>query len=391
MGGVLPSRKILSSLFIFSLVTYVYSNQNQHSLCSPAGFYSASGPHPAHLFVQCQPDHELYPTWCHGAVWRGLFQRSLEVVYTAAADALTQRHHSEPVSVFSRMEILLRRLLLGVWYFCRHCNHWHTDTQADQHPECISGRSGSVGISLAGHRLWCLAGRGCQSLYRTTISQNPGRLLGMFVCSLAVSEKFLSRDGLLQRTTVWWIRIGPTPFSHSQTPVASPNRMIYFITGGERSGKSRYAQQLALGLSAQPVYLATARKWDADFENRIQRHQQERDSRWINLEEEKYLSRMALKHQAVVIDCVTLWLTNFYTDHQYNWEAALTEARNEFDLLAQQPADFIIISNEIGMGVHADTAIGRKFVELQGWMNQHIAARADQVFFMVSGIALKVK
>jgi adenosylcobinamide kinase/adenosylcobinamide-phosphate guanylyltransferase len=167
--------------------------------------------------------------------------------------------------------------------------------------------------------------------------------------------------------------------------------MIYFITGGERSGKSRYAQQLALGLSAQPVYLATARKWDADFENRIQRHQQERDSRWINLEEEKYLSRMALKHQAVVIDCVTLWLTNFYTDHQYNWEAALTEARNEFDLLAQQPADFIIISNEIGMGVHADTAIGRKFVELQGWMNQHIAARADQVFFMVSGIALKVK
>lgn len=167
--------------------------------------------------------------------------------------------------------------------------------------------------------------------------------------------------------------------------------MIYFITGGERSGKSRYAQQLALGLSAQPVYLATARKWDADFENRIKLHQQERDSRWINLEEEKYLSRLVLKHQAVVIDCVTLWLTNFYTDHQYNWEAALAEARTEFDLLVQQHADFIIISNEIGMGVHAATAIGRKFVELQGWMNQHIAARADQVFFMVSGIAMKVK
>ena len=93
----------------------------------------------------------------------------------------------------------------------------------------------------------------------------------------------------------------------------------------------------------------------------------------------------------VVIDCVTLWLTNFYVDHQYDWQAALTEAHNEFALLIQQPADFIIISNEIGMGVHADTAIGRKFVELQGWMNQHIAARADQVFLMVSGIALKVK
>lgn len=167
--------------------------------------------------------------------------------------------------------------------------------------------------------------------------------------------------------------------------------MIYFITGGERSGKSRQAQQLALDLSAQPVYLATARKWDADFENRIQRHQQERDERWTNLEEEKYLSQLPLAHRVVVIDCVTLWLTNFYVDHHYDWQAALTEAHNEFALLIQQPADFIIISNEIGMGVHADTAIGRKFVELQGWMNQHIAARADQVFLMVSGIALKVK
>ena len=70
--------------------------------------------------------------------------------------------------------------------------------------------------------------------------------------------------------------------------------MIYFITGGERSGKSRQAQQLALDLSAQPVYLATARKWDADFENRIQRHQQERDERWTNLEEEKYLSQLTV-------------------------------------------------------------------------------------------------
>lgn len=66
--------------------------------------------------------------------------------------------------------------------------------------------------------------------------------------------------------------------------------MIYLITGGERSGKSSYAQNLALELSSSPIYVATARKWDEDFQNRIDRHQQERDERWTNIEEEKYLT-----------------------------------------------------------------------------------------------------
>jgi len=167
--------------------------------------------------------------------------------------------------------------------------------------------------------------------------------------------------------------------------------VIYFITGGERSGKSSYAQKLALQLSDKPVYVATSRIWDKDFENRVNRHKSERDERWINMEEEKHLSKLDLKKKVAVIDCVTLWLTNFYVDSKNNVEESLKQAKQEFDKLALIDGTFIIISNEMGMGVHASTEVGRKFVELQGWVNQHIASKADKVFLMVSGIPVTVK
>lgn len=168
--------------------------------------------------------------------------------------------------------------------------------------------------------------------------------------------------------------------------------MIYLITGGERSGKSSYAQNLALELSSSPIYVATARKWDADFQNRIDRHQQERDERWTNIEEEKYLSKIDFTGKVALIDCVTLWLTNFFTDHKYDVNLSLDEAKKEFLSIAnQENATLIIVTNEIGMGVHAETHIGRKFTELQGWMNQFLAANANEVVLMVSGIPVKIK
>ena len=167
--------------------------------------------------------------------------------------------------------------------------------------------------------------------------------------------------------------------------------MIYYITGGERSGKSRYAQQLALELSGNPVYIATARNWDGDFQKRIERHQKERDKKWTSIEEEKQLNKIDLKGKVAVVDCVTLWLTNFYMDTKYNVEESLKQAKAEFDKIAEIDCTVIIISNEIGMGVHAETEIGRKFVELQGWTNQYIAAKADQAVLMVSGIPVIIK
>ncbi|MDF7815818.1 bifunctional adenosylcobinamide kinase/adenosylcobinamide-phosphate guanylyltransferase [Hymenobacter sp. YC55] len=167
--------------------------------------------------------------------------------------------------------------------------------------------------------------------------------------------------------------------------------MLYYISGGQRSGKSRYAQDFALQLSSSPVYLATSRAWDEDHRQRINRHIADRDARWTTLEEEKHIGRLDLAGRTVVLDCVTLWLTNFFTDTDYQVEQALTLAQQEFDLLLQQDCTLLVISNEIGMGLHAPTEAGRKFTDLQGWMNQYIAARADKAIFMVSGLPLSLK
>lgn len=167
--------------------------------------------------------------------------------------------------------------------------------------------------------------------------------------------------------------------------------MICFITGGQRSGKSRYAQNRALELSSSPLYIATARIWDKEFEGRVDRHVQDRDERWTTLEEEKHISRLPLENATAVIDCVTLWLTNFFVDTGYDVEKSLFEVKKEFDNLCRVNASLFIISNEIGMGIHAESETGRKFTDLQGWANQYMASRSDKVVLMVSGIPVPIK
>ncbi len=167
--------------------------------------------------------------------------------------------------------------------------------------------------------------------------------------------------------------------------------MIHLITGGARSGKSSYAQQLALSLAADPVYVATAKSWDEDFEARIKRHQQDRGPEWTNFEEQLYVSLLPLEGRVAVIDCVTLWLTNFFLQHKQHVETALYSIQQEINALLNKNATIIIVTNEIGMGVHADTEVGRKFTDLQGWTNQYIARRAQKVVLMVSGIPVTIK
>ena len=167
--------------------------------------------------------------------------------------------------------------------------------------------------------------------------------------------------------------------------------MIYYVTGGERSGKSGHAQSLALSLTDSPVYLATAKIWDGSFQERVDRHKADRDERWTNIEEQLEVSKVIPDDRVVVFDCVTLWLTNFFVKFKNDKLESLNAAKEEFDRLKDYNGTLIIISNEIGMGVHAETQIGRDFVELQGWMNQYIAMAADSVTFMVSGLPMKVK
>ena len=162
------------------------------------------------------------------------------------------------------------------------------------------------------------------------------------------------------------------------------------ITGGQRSGKSRQAEDLALSLSEHPVYVATAHIWDDEFRERVRKHQERRGPQWTNIEEEKSLSKHNLTGRVAVIDCVTLWLTNFFFETS-DVDQTLETVKAEFDRFTVHEATYIFVTNEIGSGGVSDNAIQRKFTDLEGWMNQYIASKADEVILMVSGIAIKVK
>lgn len=162
------------------------------------------------------------------------------------------------------------------------------------------------------------------------------------------------------------------------------------ITGGQRSGKSKKAEELALSLSSNPVYVATAHIWDEEFSERVRKHQQRRGRQWTNIEEEKFLSRHNLSGRVVVIDCVTLWLTNFFFENQ-NVDEILSKVKEEFERFTKHDATYIFVTNEIGCGGVSDNAVQRQFTDLEGWMNQYIASCADEVILMVSGIAVKIK
>lgn len=168
-------------------------------------------------------------------------------------------------------------------------------------------------------------------------------------------------------------------------------RHIVLITGGQRSGKSGYAQKLALKTDSAPVYVATSRVWDEEFRRRVERHQADRGTEWTNIEEDKYPSRHKLEGRVVVIDCVTLWCTNFFFDNDSDVELSLGEIKEEFLRLTEQQAYFIFVTNEIGMGGVSPDALQRKFTDMQGWFNQYVASHADEVILMVSGIPVKIK
>ena len=166
---------------------------------------------------------------------------------------------------------------------------------------------------------------------------------------------------------------------------------IVFITGGARSGKSSFAMKMAKQVSSRPVYLATARVWDDDFKTRINRHKKERGEEWTNIEEEKSLDNLKLKGKTVVLDCVTLWITNIFHDNSYDFEKSLTQAKTIWNAFAENDFTLFVVSNEIGMGVHAVDEVSRKFTDLQGFINQFIANMANDVYLMVSGIPVKIK
>lgn len=196
-------------------------------------------------------------------------------------------------------------------------------------------------------------------------------------------------------------------------------KKIILVTGGQRSGKSTYAERLALEMAAgeQAVYMATSRIWDEEFAHRVELHKARRGPQWINLEEEKYLSKHNVAGRVVLVDCVTLWSTNFFFDISEDAlpdnsgsdasnitmdaaqaqksasvvERALQQIKGEFEKFTAQDATFIFVTNEIGLGGVSENKVQRQFTDLLGWLNQFIASRADDVYLMISGIPVKIK
>ena len=163
---------------------------------------------------------------------------------------------------------------------------------------------------------------------------------------------------------------------------------LTLVLGGARSGKSRRAEALIAALPPPWTYIATAQAFDAEMHERIALHRERRDKRWLTVEEPLALPQaLAATKRPVLIDCLTLWLTNLMLgnhdlpDAFAALEAALVAAENPV----------VLVSNEVGLGIVPENALARAFRDEQGRLNQRMAALAGHVVFMAAGLPMVLK
>jgi adenosylcobinamide kinase/adenosylcobinamide-phosphate guanylyltransferase len=166
---------------------------------------------------------------------------------------------------------------------------------------------------------------------------------------------------------------------------------VTLVLGGTRSGKSRFAEGLIAAHPGRPVYLATAQAGDIEMAERIRRHRARRGDAWTTLEEPLELPRalasVTRDKGAVLVDCLTLWLSNLMgTDRNVE-----TETRSLVESLPNLAAPVVFVSNEVGLGIVPDNALARTFRDHAGFLHQAIAAAADRVYFIAAGIPVLLK
>jgi adenosylcobinamide kinase/adenosylcobinamide-phosphate guanylyltransferase len=170
-------------------------------------------------------------------------------------------------------------------------------------------------------------------------------------------------------------------------------KKVLLITGGARSGKSRYAEKRALELGRRLLYVATAEARDPEMAARIAAHRDRRGDRWTTVEEPwevaKALSAQVGKVDGALIDCVTLWLSNLMHTRR---EPAVED---EVEILIRTVSAFdfavVFVTNEVGSGIVPDNPLARRFRDLAGWTNQRLAEVADEAVLMVAGIPTILK
>ncbi|TBR15305.1 MAG: bifunctional adenosylcobinamide kinase/adenosylcobinamide-phosphate guanylyltransferase [Rugosibacter sp.] len=172
--------------------------------------------------------------------------------------------------------------------------------------------------------------------------------------------------------------------------------MIELILGGARSGKSALAEQRAVASRFAVTYLATGEARDAEMAERIAHHQARRPSDWALVEEPLQLAAMLTTHAApercLLVDCLTLWLSNLlFVDNEQHGQRLAQETAALFAVLPQLPGRVILVSNEVGLGIIPLGEITRRFVDEAGRLNQRLAALADRVTFVAAGLPLELK
>ena len=169
---------------------------------------------------------------------------------------------------------------------------------------------------------------------------------------------------------------------------------IIFILGGARSGKSTYAIELAKRLDKKVAFIATCMPLDGEMKKRIQLHKKKRPPHWQTFEETKDIASLTKKldsrFNVVIIDCLTLFISNLLSEGLSD-RAIEVRINKMLKALLFARHTSIIISNEVGLGIVPNNPLARRFRDLAGKINQMIAQKADEVFFMISGMPLKMK
>lgn len=171
--------------------------------------------------------------------------------------------------------------------------------------------------------------------------------------------------------------------------------MIIFVTGGARSGKSDFAQDMAEKIEGKRVFVATAQAFDEEMAERIQKHQENRGTRWDALEEPINLGgaiRSVLgQYKTILVDCLTVWMSNLLLEYQDQNERISEIVDDFFSGLNESDETIIVVSNEVGMGIVPDNKLARDYRDQLGFLNQRMARRADDVYVLFSGIPVKIK
>lgn len=165
----------------------------------------------------------------------------------------------------------------------------------------------------------------------------------------------------------------------------------YFVLGGARSGKSLFAETLTLSLAPTSIYLATARIWDDEMRDRIDEHKGRRGDEWLSFEEPidlvSQLEMLAPQKRPVLVDCLTMWLTNLMLEER-DIDA---EGDRLANVLKTLPASVVFVSNEVGQGIVPDNKMAREFIDHAGLLHQKISQAVNEVYFITAGLPSKIK